>query len=87
MALDCPPRGQALRATGAGDHAELDFRLAEFGVVGGDDEVAHHGEFTATAQREAADGRDHRLADGADGFPVAGDEIAAVGVGKGGVGH
>jgi hypothetical protein len=33
-----------------------------FGVFGGDDEVAHHRELAAAAERESRDRRDHRLA-------------------------
>ena len=54
---------QALRAAGAGDDAELDLGLAELGAVGGDDEVAHHRQLAAAAEREAGDRGDHRLAD------------------------
>ena len=44
------------------DIREADFRLAEQGVVGGDGDVAKHGEFAAAAQRVALDGGDDRLA-------------------------
>ena len=71
---------QTLRAASAGHGAELDFRLAELGGVGGIDHVAHHRHFTAAAQREAGDSSDYRLAGGFDAFPVAGDEIGLVGV-------
>ena len=74
--------GQALRAARVGDDAQLDFRLAEFGVVGGNDEVAHHRQLAAAAQREAADGGNHGLANAADGFSVAGDEVTLVGINK-----
>ncbi|KAG0762508.1 hypothetical protein G6F22_018622 [Rhizopus arrhizus] len=69
---------QTLRAAGARDHAQLDLRLAELGGVGGDDDVAHHGQFAAAAQRVAADCGDHGLPDALQGFPVAGDVFAAV---------
>ena len=62
---------QALRAAGAGNDAELDLGLAEARVVGGDDEVAHHRQLAAAAERKSADRRDHRLADLADLLPVA----------------
>ena len=52
--------GQPLRAAGARHDAELDLRLAELGGVGGDDEVAHHGQFAAAAEREAGDRGDDR---------------------------
>jgi hypothetical protein len=44
-------------------------RLAELGVVGRDDEVAHHGDLAAAAEREARDRRDDRLAPLADAVP------------------
>lgn len=78
---------QALRAAGARDDAQLDFRLAELRVVGGDDEVAHHRQLAAAAQGKAADGGDHGLADAADGLPVARDVVALVGVGKAVLSH
>ena len=53
--------GEALRAADAGDDAELDFRLAEFGVVGSDDEIALHGQLATAAEREARDRGDHGL--------------------------
>jgi hypothetical protein len=58
-----------------------------FGVVGRDDEVAHHGQLAAAAQGKAADGRDHRLAHAADLLPVAGDVVLVVDVGEGVGGH
>ncbi len=61
---------------------QLDFGLAKLGVVGRDDEVAHHGQLTAATQGKAADGGNDGLADAADGFPVARDEVALVGIGK-----
>jgi hypothetical protein len=66
----------------ARDDAQLDLRLAELRVVGGDDEVAHHGQLATAAEREPAHGRDHRFADLPDGFPVARDVVALVDVGK-----
>ena len=46
-----------------GDDAEVDLGLAELRGVGGDDEVAHHRQLAAAAQRIARDGGDDRLAD------------------------
>ena len=66
---------QALGAADAGNDAELDFRLAEFGVVGGDDEVALHREFAAAAEREAGHRRDHRLARLRDAIPVGAEIV------------
>ena len=71
---------QALRAAGAGDDAELDLGLAELRGVGGDDDVAHHRQLAAAAEREAGDRGDHRLAHLADRLPVAADESLRVGV-------
>ena len=54
--------GQPLRAADARHDAELDLGLAELGRVGGEDDVAHHGELAAAAERVAGDRRDDRLA-------------------------
>jgi hypothetical protein len=78
---------QALGATGAGNDAKFDFRLTKAGVVGGNDEVAHHRQFAAAAQGKAADGGDDWFAHAANGFPVAGDEVALVHIGKAVGGH
>ena len=40
----------------------VDLRLAELGGVGGDDDVAHHRQLAAAAQRKAGNRGDHRLA-------------------------
>src|SRR6058998_1234023 len=69
---------QALGATRAGQGAELDFRLAELRRFGGEDEVAHHRQLAAAAEGDARHRSDHRLAEGFQAFPVAGDEIALV---------
>ena len=45
-----------------GMNAELDLRLAELGGVGGENEIAHHRQLAAAAEREARDRRDERLA-------------------------
>ena len=47
--------GEPLRSAHAGRDAELDLGLAEFRVVRGEDEVAHHRELAAAAQRIAGD--------------------------------
>src|SRR6266700_2378504 len=67
---------QALGTADAGNGAERDLGLPEFRVVGGNDDVAHHRELAAAAERITRDGRDGRLA--AAGDPVAADrgEIA-----------
>src|SRR3546814_5775860 len=54
--------GEALRAAHAGGDAELDFGLAELRLVRCDDEIGHHREFAAAAQREAVHRGDPRLA-------------------------
>jgi hypothetical protein len=56
-------RREALRAAHAGDGADLDLGLAEDGLVGGKDDVHHHGELAAAAERVAVDGGDGGLAD------------------------
>ncbi|MNE41244.1 hypothetical protein D3C80_1353040 [compost metagenome] len=61
--------GQALGAAHARQHAEVDFRLAESGVVTGQNEIAHQRQLTAAAQGETVDRRDDRLA--AVGYAVA----------------
>ncbi|MGY3239343.1 hypothetical protein ACVMAJ_006233 [Bradyrhizobium sp. USDA 4448] len=53
-----------------GDGTERDLGLAELGGIGGDDEITHHGEFAAAAERVARDRRDGRL-------PAARDAVAA----------
>ena len=86
--------GQALRAAGARDDADLDLGLAELGVVAGHDHVAGHRQLAAATERVAADGRDERLADPPDAIPdverAAGrealrrlvDELLDVGAGR-----
>ena len=77
---------QPLRAADAGNDAELDLRLAEFGIVGGDDEIALHGKLAAAAEREAGDRGDDRLARCRGLMPV-GAKIAEEHLGKILVGH
>ena len=74
--------GETLRAADARNDAELDFRLAEFGIVGGDDHVALHGELAAAAERETRDCGDHRLAHRGGAIPIGG-EVAQIGIGEG----
>ena len=63
---------QALRAAGAGDDAELDLGLAEARGVGGDDEVAHHRQLAAAAEREAGHRGDDGLAHARGSSPSCG---------------
>ena len=61
IALALPTNArQPLAAADAGHHAELDLRLAELRGVGGQDQVAHHGEFAAAAEGVARHRRDDR---------------------------
>ena len=46
---------QPLRSAHAGDDAQLDLGLAEFGVVPGDQDIGHHGQLAAAAERKAAE--------------------------------
>ena len=78
--------GEPLRAADAGNDAELDLRLAEFGVVGGDDEIALHGQLAAAAERKARHRGDDRLARRRRLMPVRA-KIAEEGLGKILVGH
>ncbi len=73
--------GQALGAAHAGNHPQVDFGLAEFGRVGGDDEIAGHRQLATPAQRVSGHRRDDRLADvhqpvGGIGKQVLGKHIA-----------
>jgi hypothetical protein len=56
--------GEALGAAVAGDDAEFDFGLAEFGVFGGDADGAGHGHFESAAEGEAVEGGEDGLAEG-----------------------
>jgi hypothetical protein len=69
---------QPLRATGAGQDADLDLGLAKARVLGSDDEVAHHRQLAATTECKAGHRGDHRFAHLANAFPVAGDEATLV---------
>ena len=59
---------QALGAAGARHDAEVDFRLAEAGVLAGDEDVGVHGQLAAAAQGETVDC-------GYQGFGEAGDAL------------
>src|SRR5690554_1146477 len=54
--------GQALGAADSGQYAQVDFRLAEAGVVGGIDEVADHRQLATTTQGITGNSSDQRLA-------------------------
>lgn len=79
--------GQALRTAGAGDHAQLDLRLAKGGAGGAVDDVAHHGQLAAAAEGVAGDGGDDGLADVVREVGPVGDEVIVVGRGEGQRGH
>ncbi len=53
--------GEALRSTGTGEEAEVDFRQAALGTGYGNAVVGAEGDFKTTAEGGAVDGRDHRL--------------------------
>lgn len=50
---------EPLRTAHAGDDAEVDLGLTELRVLGGDQQIAHHRQFAAAAQRVAGHRRDH----------------------------
>src|SRR5262249_39661727 len=57
------------------------FRLTEFRIVGGDDEIALHRQLAAAAERKAGNRGNHRLARIGDAMPGP-DEISEEGLGK-----
>ena len=59
--------GEALRAAGAGDHADLDLRLPDRGVLGQVPQVGAERELEPAAQRVAGDGGDRDLRHGLEG--------------------
>ena len=68
MAIPAPTRrGQALCAAGAGQQAQLDFRLPHLGVGRHDAQVTSHAHLHAAAQRQPVDGRNGRLTQILDG--------------------
>ena len=68
---------QPLRPAVAGDEAELDLGLAELGVLAGQAHGAGQRQLAASAEREAVDAGDDRLAQVLDGID---DGLPAVGV-------
>jgi hypothetical protein len=67
--------GQALGAAHAGHDAQVDFGLAELGGVGGNDEIAHHRQFAAAAQRIARHAAMIGLRTRSDGVRLRGEEV------------
>ncbi|MNN57660.1 hypothetical protein D3C81_1726580 [compost metagenome] len=59
--------GQALRAAGARQQAEMDFGQAAFRAARGNAVVAHQRHLQSAAERGAVDGGDHRLGAVLDG--------------------
>ena len=57
---------QALRAAGARDDAQRNFRLSEARRLRCNDEIAHHREFAAPAQRPSRNSGDDRFAQHAE---------------------
>src|SRR6185295_18701319 len=66
----------ALGAAAAGDDPEGDLRLAEAGVLGGDDHVAGERQLTAASQRVAGDGGDYRRLDRREPAPERSRRVA-----------
>ena len=76
MAFDLPiARVSRWVPPAPGNGAEIDFGLTELGVVGGDDDVAHHGKLAAAAERMAGNRGDDRLFEFGNALPGT-DEIA-----------
>jgi hypothetical protein len=70
---------QPLGAARAGNDAKLDLRLTESRGVRRQDEIAHHCELTAAAERKACDGGDDRLSRTRHRVPAA-DKVVEEGV-------
>lgn len=77
---------QPLGAAAAGNNAQSDLGLTELGGLGGDDDVAHHGELAAAAQGVPGDRGDDGLGDAGDVGPVL-EHVGHVGVDEGVGGH
>ncbi|MNQ37581.1 hypothetical protein D3C85_511300 [compost metagenome] len=73
-------------AAHARQHAQVDFRLAESGVVASQDEVAHQRQLTTATQGKAVDRRDDRLAAVGDAVAVA-EQVVEVDLRVGQLGH
>ncbi len=78
---------QALRAAHARHRADRHLRLAELRRVRGDDQVAHHRQLAATAQRVARHRGDDGLAHRAQRLVVLRDVVVAVHLRVAPVGH
>lgn len=72
--------GQALGAAD-GEHAEVDFRLAETSIIGGVDEVAHQCQFAAAAQGITGHCGDQRFAPAGNAVG-AGEEVVEEHLGR-----
>ena len=69
--------GEALGSSDSGDDAKLDLGLSEDGLIGSDDEVAHHGQLASSSEAETIDGGDDGLTDIADTLEV-GEHVVLV---------
>src|SRR6202040_1743298 len=70
--------GETLRSACARYRAEGNFRLSEPGIVGSDDDVAHHRDLATAAEREPGNCRNNRFAALSDAFPATGDEVVEI---------
>ena len=70
-----------------GHDAQVDFGLAEFGGVGGDDEIAHHGQFAAAAKRVTRNSGDDRLAAAQDRLGLGREKVFGQDLVEGFFGH
>lgn len=75
--------GQSLATAGAGDRAQLDLGLAEVGPLRAVEDVGHHGELAAAAQRMTGHGGDDGLLDLGRELRPRLDEALRVGLGEG----
>src|SRR5579871_5350217 len=73
---------QALGPAGAGKRAEGDLGLAELGILGGQHDIAHHGDLASPAERIACHRRDGGLAALGEALPILGDEVGEIDVGE-----
>ena len=78
--------GEPLRPAHAGQDAELDFGLAEFRGVGGDQQITHHRQLTAAAECIAGDRGDRGRARRGEFGPLR-EEVGGEHLGERQVGH